>query len=315
MAEISTIETYYCERETYAAAYLLVDGAHAAFVETNANRAVPRLLEALSAAGRAPEDVDYVIVTHVHLDHAGGASELMRACPKATLIVHPRGAAHMIDPSKLVGSAQKVYGEEAFQQLYGTIGPIPAERVRTVEDEEVIELGATRLRFLHTRGHANHHVCVVDEAAGAVFTGDSFGVRYPTLQEEGLAVFPSTSPTDFDPAAAKESVARIAACGAERAFFTHYGETTALAEVAARLTEQLDDYAALIAAADDSGLEGQALQAHTLAGVEAIFSRAFSGRAFMSDPERRQRMDLDLAVNAQGVAFAVEKARYKRSKT
>ena len=313
MAEVRTIDTHYLAHEGFAAAFLLLEGEKAAFVETNTNHAVPHLLAALEAAGRRPDDVEYVIVTHVHLDHAGGASKLMEACPNATLLAHPRAAKHLIDPSKLVASAQKVYGEEAFAKMYGTIGPIPADRVRIMEDEEVLSWGASTLRFLHTRGHANHHFCILDESAKNVFTGDSFGLAYPALQTEGLVVFPSTSPTDFDPEAAKESVSRIATCGAERAYLTHHGECTQLGAMASSLTCQLDAYEEVLEQADASGLEGDALATFVRERVEKIFAEEFEGFAFAQDPEKMKMVALDIDLNAQGVAFAVEKRRFKRT--
>lgn len=314
MAEVRTVDTHYLGYPRFAACFLLLEGERAAFVETNTNFAVPRLLEALRASGRAPEDVDYVIVTHVHLDHAGGASKLMAACPNATLLAHPRAAKHLIDPAKLVASAEQVYGVERFAALYGRIEPIDAARVRTMADDEVLRWGETTLRFLHTRGHANHHFCVVDEAARTIFTGDSFGLRYPALQDEGLVIFPSTSPTDFDPVAARDSVRRIAASGAVRAYLTHYGECDDLDAAADSLCRQLDAYEAVLDEADASGREGDELAAFVREGVDGIFKDTFGGSAFMRDEARRAVVAMDVDLNAQGVAFAVEKRRYKRSR-
>ena len=314
MAAVRTIDTNYLGNPRFAACFLLLEGERAAFVETNANAAVPHLLEALAESGRAPEDVDYVIVTHAHLDHAGGASMLMAACPNATLLAHPRAAPHLIDPAKLVASARQVYGEARFAELYGEIAPIPAERVRTMGDNEGLRWGETSLRFLHTRGHANHHFCVLDEGAANIFTGDSFGLRYPALQDEGLVVFPSTSPTDFDPVAARESVARIATCGAERAFLTHFGESSNLGEIANALNCQLDAYEDVLEVADASALEGEELADFVRERVETIFAEEFEGFSFTGDDELRALVDLDIDLNAQGVTFAVEKRRYKRTR-
>src|SRR5690606_13064670 len=206
MRDVRTIDSGYMGQRGVAAAFLVHDAGEAAFVETSTALAAPRMLRALEEEGLRPEQVRYVVITHVHLDHAGGASALMRACPEATLLAHPRAARHAIDPSRLVASATAVYGEARFRELYGAIEPIPAQRVRAVDDGEVLPLGRRELSFLHTRGHANHHFVVHDRAAGGVFTGDAFGIGYPALQTDGRFVFPSTSPTDFDPVAARESL-------------------------------------------------------------------------------------------------------------
>ena len=214
MSDIRTIDCDYMRREGFAAAYLMREGERAAFVETNTNHALPKLLSALEAEGLDPEAVEYVIITHVHLDHAGGASALMQACPNATLLAHPRAAPHVIDPAKLVKSAKAVYGEREFSEMYGDIRPVPEARVRSMADGETLAFGERTLTFLHTRGHANHHFCVLDTGSNGIFTGDSFGLVYPGLQQGGLFAIPSTSPTDFDAAAAKQSLDRILDTGA-----------------------------------------------------------------------------------------------------
>src|SRR5690606_23693744 len=148
---------------------------------------------ALEAAGLTPADVDWLILTHVHLDHAGGAGELMACLPNARLVVHPRGARHMIDPSKLWAGALAVYGEEEMQRSYGTLRPIPAERVVEAPDGHVVELAGRALRCLDTPGHARHHNAIHDEPSGCVFTGDTFGLSYRELDSaRGPFVIPTT---------------------------------------------------------------------------------------------------------------------------
>jgi glyoxylase-like metal-dependent hydrolase (beta-lactamase superfamily II) len=220
-----------------AAAYLRIQGDEVAFVETNTNFAVPKLLAALEAEKLSPKQVRYIIVTHVHLDHAGGASLLAKTCPDATVLAHPRAARHLIDPSKLVASARAVYGAETFDALYGTIESIDAARVRSLDDGAEVPFGQTSFRFIHTRGHANHHFIVHDPARQSVFTGDTFGLSYPRLQRGKPFVFPSTSPTDFDAPAAHASIDIVKNLGVERAALTHFGEIGELETVAAQLHE------------------------------------------------------------------------------
>ncbi|MEO1338497.1 MAG: MBL fold metallo-hydrolase, partial [Myxococcota bacterium] len=228
MHDITTIDCEYLDRPQFAAAYLITDGTQAAFVDNCTSRNVPQMLEALRGRGLSTDAVDYVIITHVHLDHAGGTSALLQACPNAKVVAHPRAARHVIDPSKLVSSASAVYGEDEFKRLYGKIEPIAESRVQIMEDEQTLPFGRSRLRFLHTRGHANHHFCIVDESSQSIFTGDAFGLHYPRLQTPGQFAFPSTSPTDFDGPLARDAVQRIVDAKPKRVFPTHFGEVTAV---------------------------------------------------------------------------------------
>jgi glyoxylase-like metal-dependent hydrolase (beta-lactamase superfamily II) len=309
MSEPITIDCDYLAPE-FAAAYLLVEGQEAAFVETNTAHAVPRLLAALERAGRRPEDVRWVVVTHVHLDHAGGASALMKACPNATLLAHPRAAPHLVDPSKLVASARKVYGDAEFERLYGSIEPVAEERVRVMQDNESLAWGSRTLTFLHTRGHANHHFVVHDSASDAVFTGDAFGLAYPTLQARGTFVLPSTSPTDFDSVEAKRSVDRIVAAG-RRAFLTHYGEVKDVATAARQLHEHLDFSAGLLARAAAVTLTGPSLVALCRDQLQGHYAHALEAAGLQPDASTWALLALDLDLNAQGIAWVAEKRRAK----
>jgi len=307
---VTTIDCEYVGLPRVAAAFLLTEGDRAAFVETNTNDAVPRLLGALSVKGQSPEQVDWIIVTHVHLDHAGGASALMKACPNATLLCHPKAHKHLIDPSKLVASSEEVYGKERFAELYGTIEGVDPDRVRIMADEETLEWGERTLTFLHTRGHANHHFCIHDSASKGIFTGDSFGIVYPDLQAQGLFAFPTSTPTDFDAAAARQSVARIVGTGAKRAFLTHFGEVRDLEGVAAQLTPQLDVFGSIVDEAYSSELDGDALDAFCDGRVRAHFDGMLQMHGLEGD-DVRELLELDTALNAQGLAFAVRKRRFK----
>ena len=306
-----TIDCEYLQPE-FAAAYLLVEGDEAAFVETNTAHAVPRLLEALAKAGRSPEDVRWVIVTHVHLDHAGGASAVMKACPNATLLAHPRAARHLIDPSRLVASAKQVYGDEPFRKLYGEIEPIPAERVRIMEDEETLQWGSRTLRFLHTRGHANHHFVVHDSSSGGVFTGDAFGLRYPMLQSRGLFVLPTTSPTDFDPDEAKKSVRRIAQT-ASSVFLTHFGEVTDIEDAASQLLRHLEFSGELLDRAAARSEAGKELIAYCEAALREHYDGELAARGLQLDAKGWELLNMDLDLNAQGIALVAEKRRTAQS--
>lgn len=312
MSGIHTIDTNYLGRPLFAAAYLIVEGNRAAFVDNNTNAAVPTLLAALEDKGLTPEQVEYLILTHVHLDHAGGTSKLAQACPNATVLAHPRAAPHVIDPSKLVASASAVYGEDEFKRIYGTIDPVASERVRTMDDEQTLRFGSRELRFLHTRGHANHHFCIADSASGAIFTGDAFGLVYPALQREGTFAFPSTSPTDFEPDLAREAVRRLVDERPTCLYPTHFGAVTDIETAAGQLLRHLDFAERLRDDAEASDLADDELKAWCRSRLRDYFAGLLDGLGSLgTNPATWALLELDIDLNAQGIAFAANKRRRK----
>ncbi|NOR18669.1 MAG: MBL fold metallo-hydrolase [Xanthomonadales bacterium] len=228
-------------RKQMAASYLLETDSEIAFIEVGTNSTTPRLMQALLAGGRKPEDVRYVIVTHVHLDHAGGAGSLMKLLPNATFLVHPYGARHMIDPSKLEAGARAVYGDQLFDQTYGTLIPVPEERVHVMEDGDEVTLGNRQLHFIDTPGHARHHFCVHDSLTNGWFTGDTFGLSYREFDtENGAFLFPTTTPVQFDPEALKQSVARLRSNNPDCMYLTHFGRVGNVQQLADTMIEGID---------------------------------------------------------------------------
>ena len=305
-SRLVTIDCDYLGPEI-AAAYLRIEGDEAAFVEANTSRAVPRLLEALAREGLRPEQVRYVIITHVHLDHAAGASALLAACPNAKLVAHPRAARHAKEPAKLVKSAKLVYGEERFAQIYGTIDPIDAARVDEVGDGATRALGGATLSFLHTRGHANHHLVVHDPAYGTVFTGDAFGLVYPRLQRARRFAFPSTSPTDFDGLAALDSVERILALGTRSVCLTHFGEFDDRDAIASQLGRWLGISEGLVEQARERGGDVHDDEREIRAVLDEELERAAAAAGLVLGAEDRAQLERDLALNAQGLAYAAHR--------
>jgi glyoxylase-like metal-dependent hydrolase (beta-lactamase superfamily II) len=287
-----------------AASFLREEKGEVAFIEANTSIALPKLLAALKRERFSPEQVKYVIVTHVHLDHAGGASALMEACPNATLLAHPRAARHLIDPTKLVASAKQVYGEVLFERLYGVISAIPAARVHVQEDESKVELGGATLRFLHTRGHANHHFVVHDEQSNVVFTGDTFGLVYPALQRGHRFAYPSTSPTDFDGEAAIASVRRIEALKPRSVLLTHFGMFDDVKVIGDQLVQWLEFSSGLAAEGKKSGDELGTLEQRFKWQLEQEFELAASRADLVLSDEDRKLIRFDLELNAQGLAIA-----------
>ena len=286
-------------RDRFDAAYLVADSGRAAFVDTCSAFAVPRLLAALAALDIAPGAVDFVIATHVHLDHAGGVGQLMQALPAATLVVHPRGARHMIDPAALWQGALGVYGQAQMARAYGELLPVPAERVHATVDGETLHLAGRPLVFAHTPGHALHHHCIWDARSQGWFTGDNFGMAYPEFGVGGRAfIFPTTTPVQFDPDAMRASIARLLAAAPRQMYLTHYSRITGVPDCAERLLRMIDTtVAAALAqrdAPDRQGAIGAALMALYAGGA-----RAFGVE--LPDARIAELLQADVDLNAAGL--------------
>ena len=236
---ITAVDTEYLQ-PGHAASHIIEDAGHAAFVDVGTNYSVPHLIAGLEALGIAREAVDYVFLTHVHLDHVGGAGQLMRELPKARAVLHPRGAPHVIDPEKLIAGSKVVYGEERFQKLYGDLLPIPAARVDAAQDGQRYRLGGRELELIHTPGHALHHYAVVDSAHASIFPGDTFGISYrETDSPHGAFITPTTSPTQFDPEQLIASIERMAAYAPKAMYLMHFSRVTDVPRLAEMLKVQI----------------------------------------------------------------------------
>ncbi|CAN7167477.1 MBL fold metallo-hydrolase [Pseudoxanthomonas sp. LjRoot143] len=303
---IHTIDTAF-QRDHFDAAYLVVEDGRAAFIDCGTNHSVPHLLAALQRAGVTPEDVDFLIVTHVHLDHAGGAGLLMQHLPNATLIAHPRAAPHLVDPTKLIAGATAVYGEEEIQRSYGAIQPVPESRVRVVGDGEVVMLGERPLLCIDTPGHARHHHCVWDERSRCWFTGDTFGLSYRELDgPQGAFILPTSTPVQFEPVALKASIARMVAHAPEGMYLTHYGRVGDVLRLAHALYEQID---AMVAIADSC--DGRADRHRCLtAGLTALYlERAHAMQVPLADEDVARILAMDIELNAQGLGVWLDRGR------
>jgi glyoxylase-like metal-dependent hydrolase (beta-lactamase superfamily II) len=302
---ISVIDTGFM-RPQFDASFLIIERGRAAFIDTGPNSAVPRLLSALEEHGLARDAVDWVIPTHVHLDHAGGAGLLMRELPNARLAIHPRGARHLFDPRALMRGVRAVYGDEVAARDYGELVPVPEERAVLTSEGLTLELAGRPLRFIHTPGHAKHHHCIWDAASSGWFTGDTFGIVYPQLLSPlGPYLVPATAPTQFEPAALRHSVERLLARAPTRMYLTHFGAVTGAPELAAQLLRQVD---AMLEAARALA-NAEARHARLKEACSAIYLDELA--RLHSNPDRALQLELlalDIELNAQGLGVWLDQS-------
>jgi glyoxylase-like metal-dependent hydrolase (beta-lactamase superfamily II) len=295
----------------HAAAHLIVDSGSAAFVDVGTNDSVPYLLAALAELGIARESVDYVLLTHVHLDHAGGAGRLMRELPRARAVLHPRGAPHMIDPSKLIAGSKVVYGEARFARLYGELLAVPRERVHVAADGERLTLGRRTLELIHTPGHALHHYAVVDAAHGSIFSGDTFGIAYPPLATpRGSFITPSTVPTQFDPEQHLASIDRMLGYRPESIYLMHFSRVTGVPRLAELLKAQIRELSSIARRHAHAADRAAAIRADMLALWIELARREGS----TLEPEALERaLAGDLELNTQGLIAWLDRDTERKS--
>jgi glyoxylase-like metal-dependent hydrolase (beta-lactamase superfamily II) len=305
---ITAVDTGYLH-PGHAASHIIHDGGRAAFVDVGTNYSVPHLLDALEVLGISREAVDYVFLTHVHLDHAGGAGLLLQSLPNALAVLHPRGAPHMTEPEKLIAGSKVVYGEERFNRLYGQLVSIPTDRIAVTQDGVRYRLGGRELELIHTPGHAMHHYAIVDFAHASIFPGDTFGVSYREMDSPGgVFILPATTPTQFDPDQLIASIDRMVAYGPEAMYLMHFSRVTGVPHLANVLKEQIREYVRITerhAGAED---RYEAIKADML---QMWLERAHAQGVPLSDAGIAKLLKGDLDLNAQGLIAWID--RRKRS--
>ncbi|MCD7035468.1 MBL fold metallo-hydrolase [Metabacillus sp. GX 13764] len=238
---ISIIDSYDLQREGRTSTYVIRDQKNV-LLEPSASPSVPHILKGLSKIGLSPEDIDLIIVTHIHLDHAGGAGLLLKSCPKAKVAVHPKGAKHLSNPSRLIAGAKLVYGSE-FDELFDPVLPVPEERLLIMENGSTLSIGEDReLQFFDSPGHAAHHFSVRDTLTEGIFTGDTIGIFYQELAEHLPFYLPSTSPNQFDPEAMLQSARMIREKNPRAIYFSHFGASFSPDKALASLEEWLPEF-------------------------------------------------------------------------
>jgi glyoxylase-like metal-dependent hydrolase (beta-lactamase superfamily II) len=294
------------QRPGLACCYLLQQGDEAALIECGTSPGVPGLLARLEQMGVKREQVRYVIPTHVHLDHAGGAGLLMRELPNAKLVVHPRGARHLIDPSKLIAGATAVYGAAAVQEMYGEILPIEESRVIVADDGHKLGMGGRELVFVDSPGHARHHFSVWDAASRGFFSGDTFGLSYRVFDgPKGPWLMPTTTPVQFEPDAWEQTLDGYLSHAPQRMYLTHYGAVEEVPRLAGELRSGLADYRRIALSAATLG--AQRHEAIKQALFDWSLQQLRIREVEISETLARDWLEFDLELNAQGLIVWLDK--------
>ncbi len=292
------------QRPGLASCYLLRQGDAAVLIDTGTTHTVPRVMELLRQQGLTPEQIRYVMPTHVHLDHAGGVGELMRQLPEAELVVHPYGSRHMIDPGKLQAGATAVYGADKFRESFGELIAVPEQRVIEAADGYSIDLNGRQLVCLDTPGHARHHYCVYDEQSNGFFSGDTFGISYREFDNHnGRFIFVPSTPVQFDPDAWHRTIDRLMGYAPQYMYLTHFGRIDDLPRMAEQLHQGLDDYVELCKSVT---AEERYEQLET--GLLKIYlERLQQHECALPRDKQEELLSLDLGINAQGLEIWMQR--------
>jgi glyoxylase-like metal-dependent hydrolase (beta-lactamase superfamily II) len=294
-------------RPQMAACYLLETGSAVAIIETGNAASPDRIFKVLQSRGRRPDEISHVIVTHVHLDHAGGAGTLMQRLPQATLVAHPYAVRHLVDPSKLEASARAVYGDAKFDEMYGSLVPVAEERVEVMEDGDEIRVGGRRLQFMDAPGHARHHFTVWDEQSAGWFTGDTFGLSYRELDTvKGPFIFPTTTPIQFDPGPLVNSIDRMMEKKPASMYLTHFGRVRDVERLAAELREEVRGYATLGERFETAENRTQKIEESMM---DRLFDRARAHGVTLDEDTLRDLFAGDVILNTQGIEFWLDRGR------
>ena len=287
-------------RPKHAAIHLILEKGRVAVVDTGCNDSIPNALRALDELGVAVDAVDYVMLSHIHLDHAGGAGTMMKLFPNARLVVHPRGAWHMAKPARLMESVATVYGVEETRRMYGEVLPIDASRIIEASHGTKIDLAGRQFLCLDTPGHAKHHIAIVDSQSGHIFSGDTFGLSYPELDTDGRQfIFPTTTPVQFDPQALHESIDLLMSYRPQAIYLTHFSQVREVAAKAVDLHRMIDAHVAIALREKDAG---DNRHARIRAGLdELLLAETTRFACRLPDDEILKVFDADLELNTQGL--------------
>jgi len=296
-------------RSRMDALHLVVHAGRAAVVESGTAHSVPQVLAMLDRQGVQPEQVDWLMLTHVHLDHAGGAGALMQVLPNAKLVVHPRGVRHMVDPQRLWEGTVAVYGEPFAQENYGQLIPVEAGRIVEATDGLQIDLAGRKFSVMDAPGHARHHVCYFDDLSRCWFTGDAFGLSYPETHRGARAfVFPATTPVQFEPQAMHDTIERLLQYDPQAMILTHYSRVEEPKRLAADLHRLIGCFVEIAEAA--ANVEPASRYPLIRAALETLLRREAEEQDWMIKGNAAVALYVtDLELNAQGLQVWLEKCQ------
>jgi glyoxylase-like metal-dependent hydrolase (beta-lactamase superfamily II) len=291
--------------------YVLMEKA-LTIIETSASPSVPYILQGLKELELAPEDIKYIIVTHIHLDHAGGAGLMLQHCPNAKVVVHPKGARHLSDPSRLIAGAKAVYGDR-FDELFNPILPIPEDRILVMDDGDELEIGThCTLKFFNSPGHANHHFSIYYPPTNGMFTGDTSGVTYPQLKRDGVElILPSTSPNQFDPDKMRQSILMFENLNLDTIYFGHFAESSEPNEVYSQVRMWLNVF---VDAATRGYQEYEQLEDRIKATQQLILAQVIDylqTKGISTDHQAFEVIKLDIDISSQGLIDYLERKARK----
>lgn len=293
------IDLNFLGRPEIIATAILHGPSGVALIDPGPERTLPTLTSELTRKGIRFEDVRQLLITHIHLDHAGATGSIVEKCPHIEVLVHERGAPHMIDPAKLIAGSKLVYGAARFARLYGELLPIAGERVQVAGDGERVSLGERTLELIHTPGHALHHYALVDPAHASLFSGDTFGISYRALDTaQGNFITPSTVPTQFDPAQHLASIDRMLAWRPESVYLMHFSRVSGVPRLGALLKSQIEELASLARRHAQDPERGARIRADMLA-LWLRLARAHG--VCLPDDEIEHVLSNDLTLNTQGL--------------
>jgi len=309
---ITTIDTSFV-RPGFAASHLIEEDGQAAFVDVGPSSTLRTLLEVLHRKQIPRESVRYLMVTHVHLDHSGGVGKLINDLPNAQVVVHPKGARHLISPDRLIAGATAVYGEEIMQTLFGEIVPVPEERVLRAEHESCLDLNGRQLLFLNTPGHARHHYCVFDERSQGIFSGDSFGLSYREFDTaQGHFIFPATAPVQFEPDEMQASIDQLMKYQPTSLYLAHFGRVTDIPRLADDLNKWIDQFVELARAVKT---HGQERHHELLRNVEKLLLIRLKSHGCEFDREQILAfLGMDLKLDVLGLEVWLDRVRKHQKK-
>ena len=293
-------------RPKVASIHLIVENGHVAIIDAGCNSSVSNVLSALENIGVPNEGVDFIILTHVHLDHAGGAGLMMKIFPNALLVVHPRGARHMADPSKLIEGSAAVYGKDEVFRLYGQVVAIDAARIIEATDGMCVDLAGRQLLCLDTPGHAKHHIAIIDGKTGHIFTGDIFGISYRELDiGDRQFVFLTTTPVQFEPDAMHASIDRLLSYQPKAMYLTHFSQICNVPAKGAELHRLIDAFVYIAERESVCGPERHSKIRQGLADLLLDDARRFG--CVLAPDRILELFDNDLELNAQGLGVWLDR--------